>query len=211
MPWVPTRPVARNPNTTPPPSPGILSDEELAEERTREPGRITDAATRFWAQLLNLRYRALLVQISHSLHVRRSSSVPRDMLIDWSFSDMMFIGLLMDRLAELPLKANVPAQQASAGAPFELPYTLALSDRERDRWRLHTQLNQATRDVITALKRQPDFTDPTGVLEFILSDLDLRTDVILNEIGVNRPCDGNGEIPFKHWNGLNFFARSILA
>jgi hypothetical protein len=41
-----------------------------------------------------------------------------------------------------------------AGPPFELPYTLELPDRERDRWRLHRDLIDLSRRLIAEIERE---------------------------------------------------------
>ena len=57
--WVPTRSIPTNPTT----APGI--DPDAVAER----GRITHPTTRLWAQLFNVRYRMLLADLAHALHL----------------------------------------------------------------------------------------------------------------------------------------------
>lgn len=150
--WVPTRPVARHPNTLAWPS----SDPAL------EGGRITCPLARLWAQLFNVRYRMLLLDLVHALYLEGpmdggSARTPRGHLRDWAFLEMrgrMLAGLrgISGRLVQLPLKDGGDAGVAAAGPPFELPYTLAVPDREKDRWRLHLALLNGAAELIREIE-----------------------------------------------------------
>ncbi len=179
--WRPSRPVPLNPNTTLEPE-GGLTTEELAEERVRESGRITDPTTRLWAQLCNVRYRLLLVSLSHSLSLKADFSTRRGILVEWCFNEMSNIALLMSKLTSLPLKKGVAGSIAAAGAPFELPYTLALPDREVDRWRLYSELLNASDRLIERMRAQPDFSDGGGILDSVTADVDERRQIIGDEL-----------------------------
>jgi hypothetical protein len=147
--WTPTRPVPTNPNTLPHPS----TDAAL------EHGRITHPTTRLWAQLFNTRYRMLLVDLAHALHLpgpmtKAGATTVRGRLRNWTFQEMTGrprAGLrgIAKALATMPLKGtSAPDDPANAGPPFELPYTLVLPDNERDRWRLHLALLDTSRELI---------------------------------------------------------------
>lgn len=179
--WRPSRLVPRNPNTTLAPE-GPLSPEELALERMLEPGRITDETTRLWAQLFNVRYRILLVSLSHALSLTTDLSTRRSILVEWCFNEMSNVALLMSKLSSLPLKRGVPASTVVAGAPFELPYTLALPDRAVDRWRLHSELLDAADRLIKAMKSKPDFSDDGKILDSMTGDVTERRQVIRDEL-----------------------------
>jgi hypothetical protein len=56
---------------------------------------------------------------------------------------------IANALTSLPLKETLGTEQA--GPPFELPYTFALPDIERDRWRLHLALLDTSRAIITGI------------------------------------------------------------
>ena len=78
-------------------------------------------------------------------------------------------------IRELALKlAQLPSGQAgkTAGAPFELPYTLALPDHGPERWRLHLDLIRATESVVAAIRAAGE-NDP--LLEALL-ERDGKTD-----------------------------------
>jgi Ferritin-like len=144
--WLPTRPVPRNPNTLPDPT------ADAAFER----GRITHPTSRLWAHLGNVRYRMLLVDMAHALQLpgpladNDGTPTTRGLLRDWTFAEMRVgIRATARTLTTLPLKQTpAPGDAANAGPPFELPYTLALPDDERDRWRLHLALLDASRALI---------------------------------------------------------------
>jgi hypothetical protein len=151
--WMPTRSVPSNPNTLYHPS----TDAEL------ERGRITHPTTRLWAHLFNVRYRMLLVDLAHALHlpgplVVDGTPTARGRLRDWTFQEMRGRGQgglrgIAGILTRLPLKqAPGPTDPLNAGPPFELPYTLALPDDQRDRWRLHLALLDASSELVAKLQ-----------------------------------------------------------
>jgi Ferritin-like len=151
--WIPFRPVPTNPNTLISPS----------SEALLERGRITHPVSRLWAQLSNVRYRMLLLDIAHALHLEgpmeemNGSPTMRGSLRDWAFLEMRGqprAGLrgVSTRLVQLPLKADVSSQEHAAALPFELPYTLALPDRDLDRWRLHLTLINGAHSLIEQIE-----------------------------------------------------------
>jgi hypothetical protein len=166
--WMPTGSVPSNPNTLPHPS------TDAALER----GRITHPTTRLWAQLFNVRYRMLLVDLMHALHLSgplMQNGVPtvRGHLRDWTFLEMRGrprAGLrgIAKTLTTLPLKATPgPGDAAFAGPPFELPYTLALPDDERGRWRLHLAMLDSSRELITRIGAASGMNEVLGELTAI--------------------------------------------
>jgi hypothetical protein len=153
--WVPTLSVPSNPSTLHHPS------TDPATER----GRITHPTTRLWAHLFNVRYRMLLLDLAHALHRSdplQHGGVPtvRGHLRDWTFQEMrgrFKSGLrgTARTLTSLPLKETPgPLDPANAGPPFELPYTLALPDDERARWRLHLALLDTSRDLVDRIREK---------------------------------------------------------
>ncbi|HLM01072.1 MAG TPA: ferritin-like domain-containing protein [Pyrinomonadaceae bacterium] len=164
--WQPALRLPVNPNTTSEPD----SDQSL--EKDLRQGRITNPHTRLWAQLLNTRYRKLLMSIFHALHL--DSNVPpgrenRMILRDWAFEEMFpNIRELSSILTSLPMHEDNSVVCTPAGPPFELPYSLSLPAGERNRWRLH-------RDVISTSQK---------LTERILEDAELNENQInfLNEL-----------------------------
>jgi hypothetical protein len=175
--WVPTRPVPTSPNTLP------HQNEDAAVER----GRITHPTTRLWAHLFNVRYRMLLTDLAHALHLsgppgQPGSRTSRGHLRDWAFTEMQSgIRGIAKTLTTLPLKQTPdPADPAHAGPPFELPYTLALPDDERDRWHLHLALLDASAELIGEIEAASEPSSPLTQAEKNLltqlkaNDLDAR-------------------------------------
>jgi hypothetical protein len=156
--WVPAQPVAVNPNTL-----HLPSDDPAAER-----ARITDPVTRLWANLLNVRYRMLLTNIAHALHLSgppgdEAGLALRGRLIGWAIEEMSLgIKGIAKKLMTLPLKEA--ADPAHAGPPFEMPYTLALPDDERDRWRLLQALVQTSAALIAEIETA---SGPNGVLSLL--------------------------------------------
>jgi hypothetical protein len=147
--WVPTLPVPTSPNTLP----------YQNEDATVERGRITHPTTLLWAHLFNVRYRMLLTDLAHVLHLSGAPGQPvsrtdRGHLQGWAFTEMQLgVRGIAKTLTTLPLKQTPdPADSANAGPPFELPYTLALPDDERDRWHLHLALLETSRELISDIE-----------------------------------------------------------
>jgi hypothetical protein len=181
--WTPFRPVPTNPNTLISPS----SDGHL------EGGRITDRVSRLWAQLSNVRYRMLLLDMAHALHLEgpmeesNGSPTMRGNLRDWAFFEMRgegFAGLrgLSQRLVQLPLKVGVASQEQAASLPFELPYTLALPDRDLDRWRLHLALIEGARSLIAQIERDSGSDDVLDELKRVDAERQRRIEEHLSQL-----------------------------
>lgn len=136
--WQPALRLPVNPNTTSDPD----SDQSL--EKDLRQGRITNPNTRLWAQLLNTRYRKLLMSIFHALHLKSDVSPDREnrqILRRWVFREMSRnIRELSKILTSLPMYEDNSVICTPAGPPFELPYSLSLPAEERNRWRLHRDM-----------------------------------------------------------------------
>ena len=139
--WEPTYHVPTDPN---------VSSYEGVDEL--ESGSITHPRSVQWAKLCNLRYRLLLAYLSHflqsdgSLVAGNADHTARGLLNKWAFDEMRHLSQVASRLVTLPKTSHVPGEHElpeRAGAPFDLPYTLNLPNRESDRWRSHL-------DVLTA-------------------------------------------------------------
>lgn len=121
-----------------------------------EPGRlITNKAARAWAGLFNLRYRMLLMFLSHSFRVEAplpsSGRTPRGLLISWTFGEMYNLRSIADILMELPLADSLDVR---AGPPFEMPYSIALPRLDVDCWRLHRELLRASQLYVQQLQSE---------------------------------------------------------
>ena len=152
----PVHNVADNPNTT-----GVRghSDDKLscsvmkAMEITKSRNRIVNPAARALARFANIRYRMLLNHLMHFLlldgprYVHRDNAgdslgarTARGYLLLWTFDEMRRIRYLSYALSQLPLDGDSTTR---AGVPFELPYALALPDRDPDRWWTHASVADA--------------------------------------------------------------------
>jgi hypothetical protein len=153
-----TWPVVTNPNTTTTPTvPAVDVVEETFEEQASS-GRITEPRARAWAQLFNLRYRLLLSQFAHFLHLddelydttpglRQGDRTARGLLLIGTFDEMRHLSKIAAKLVQLPKDDTGPAH---AGPPFELPYTLNLPDGEPARWRVHLDTSRASTRLVAA-------------------------------------------------------------
>ncbi len=137
------RDVATNP-TTDLGGPDVSADPRDAE--TTSP--IANPAARLWAHLFNVRYRKLLVSLSHAFELAEDrtdprSPGPRGALIHRAFAEMYNLRSIAGLLVALPLDHATP-DGARAGPPFQMPHTLMLPRDEDDRWRLHRDLLDAS-------------------------------------------------------------------
>jgi hypothetical protein len=137
--WVPARNLAKNPTTDCDARPARL---------------IANAEARDWAKLFNLRYRMLLMFLSHSFAIAAphdsTKKSPRGLLISWAFGEMYHLRSVAEFLMSMPLGGN---SQYLAGPPFEMPTSLGLAMREPDRWRLHRDLMLETEYYVDKLLR----------------------------------------------------------
>ncbi|HEX8600916.1 MAG TPA: ferritin-like domain-containing protein [Chloroflexia bacterium] len=129
--WVPSHPVPTNPTTASMPH----------EDPDMEQGRITNEQTRMWGQLFNLRYKMLLLYLLHACSTSgrltaNEARTPRGLLVSWAFGEMYNLRSIADILTTLPQHEDGSLEHVG-GAPFEMPYSLALPDREASRWRFH--------------------------------------------------------------------------
>ncbi len=138
--WVPSRSVARNPTT----------DQSAPLDR-----RITNSVALLWAGLCNLRYRMLLMYLTHAFRIeaplKTSGRTPRGLLLSWIFGEMYNLRSITEFLMALPLHDN---EELLAGPPFEMPYSLAIGARDPDRWRLHRDLLLSSQMYIEELRNK---------------------------------------------------------
>ncbi len=135
------RPVATNPTTDPAaPDAGEPADAD-------SPTSIVHPEAKLWAHLFNVRYRKLLVNLSHAFELAddrtdRLMLSPRGALIHRTFAEMYHLRAIAGLLVRLPVDGAHP-DGPRAGPPFQMPYTLMLPHTEADRWRLHRDLIDA--------------------------------------------------------------------
>jgi hypothetical protein len=141
--WQPAKSVATNPTTDPSAPFG---------------SRITNSIALDWAQLFNLRYRMLLMYLTHAFRIeaplKASGRTPRGLLLSWAFGEMYNLRSITEILMALPL--HEAAEDTLAGPPFEMPYSLGIGARDADRWRLHRDLLLASQQYVQRLSAATD-------------------------------------------------------
>ncbi|NMO16530.1 hypothetical protein HPC49_07760 [Pyxidicoccus fallax] len=160
--WTPTRPVPLNPKTVMDLNANRVV--RTAKARGAAPARestvITHPESVTWAHLFNVRYRMLLVYLSHAYQLAGATGqgdalTPRGLIINRTFGEMYNVRALSHILVDLPLDES--GSGAVAGPTFEMPYTLDLPDKEPDRWRLHRDLLETAQQLVRTLRaRNPD-------------------------------------------------------
>lgn len=137
--WSPVYPIPDNVNTLQLESDDVEPD--LIDEVLRQ-GSITHAKSRLFAQLFNQRYRMLLLSLMHTLSIEADNvdgtESGRGDVRGWVFNEMYGLTAIANLLVKSPL--TTAGDGNVAAAPFELPYTLAIPDQKRDRWRMHIDL-----------------------------------------------------------------------
>jgi hypothetical protein len=107
-----------------------------------------------WSHLFNLRYRMLLVNLSHAYRLPDPADqgpTAKGSLVNRTFGEMYNLRAIAGQLVQLPADAGRRSGLV-AGPPFEMPYTLELPDREKERWLLHQDLLEAARNLVARLQ-----------------------------------------------------------
>ena len=142
--WSPIRPLAVNPTT-------VKSDPPVDGSTY-----IVDPVSRDWAELLNLRYRMLLIYLSHSFRLSGGTGTERDgrargLVLNNTVGEMYNVRAIAKSIVQLP--CGGPDAGLRAGPAFEMPYSLELPQAERDAWQLHLDLLNAATPIVEGLKR----------------------------------------------------------
>jgi hypothetical protein len=144
------RPIAANPTTasTDGGDPGDLDT----------PTTITHPEAVLWAHLFNVRYRKLLVNLTHAFELTDDPGdlitlAPRGGLINRTFSEMYNLRAIAGVLVRLPIRLD-DENGPRAGPPFQMPYTLHLPSVEADRWQVHRDLLDAAANLIGRLRAE---------------------------------------------------------
>ncbi|WP_443478753.1 ferritin-like domain-containing protein [Novosphingobium aerophilum] len=136
--WTPWRPVAANPRA--------VGDPDAVPGTTY----IGNPVARVWARLLNLRYRMLLSYIAHSFRISgdytSADGLTRSAVLNRAFGEMYNLRAIANILVSMP--ADDPKQPERAAPSFELPYSMDLPMLDRDAWRQHIDLLQASAKLI---------------------------------------------------------------
>jgi hypothetical protein len=133
------------------PNPSTAYQPESAESDSTW---ISHKEARMWSHLFNLRYRMLLVNLSHAYRLPDPADqgpTAKGSLVNRTFGEMYNLRAIAGQLVQLPADAG-RRSGLLAGPPFEMPYTLELPDREKERWLLHQDLLEAARNLIGRLQ-----------------------------------------------------------
>ena len=137
--WQPAKSVATNPTT---------------DQSAPPDSRITNSIALDCARLFNLRYRMLLMYLTHAFRIeaplKASGRTPRGLLLSWAFGEMYNLRSITEFLMALPL--HEADEEVLAGPPFEMPYSLGIGARDADRWRLHRDLLLASQQYVQRLR-----------------------------------------------------------
>lgn len=137
--WQPAKSAATNPTT---------------DQSAPRDSRITNSIALDWAQLFNLRYRMLLMYLTHAFRIeaplKASGRTPRGLLLSWAFGEMYNLRSITEILMTLPL--HEADEDVLAGPPYEMPYSLGIGARDPDRWRLHRDLLLASQQYVQRLR-----------------------------------------------------------
>jgi hypothetical protein len=127
------------------------------EDRDKPQGStsIEQKTSLLWATLFNLRYRALLAYLSHTFRLARLVD-PREPNVRGAvmhkiFGEMYNLKAIAGILVRRPLRDGVPADQACAAPPFELPYTMELPTDDPDCWQQHRDILMSSLEICDTL------------------------------------------------------------
>lgn len=186
--WSPTHNVAANPTTKPPQQGSAIAPDTSTAKRTQrrddavpqnsQPYFIQNTHSRGWANLFNLRYRMLLMYLTHVYRLtsgRRGDPNLRGMVIHRIFGEMYNIKTIASILVTMPLMED-ETNPLRAGPPFEMPYSVTLPVAEVDAWRLHREILLSADDLIQYMLRTETQQEHPDHVRYLLSlrDSDLR-------------------------------------
>jgi hypothetical protein len=174
-----------------------IATNPVTMEVTTEPDEppvtvIKDPKSLLWGQLFNTRYRLLLSLLSHALHAPGplasvTGPSPRGRLVAGAFGEMYQLRALAEIMVRQPV--GDPSKTLS-GPPFELPYSLTLSDLPAGRWKAHRDILMEADFLIERLREQKagetsyleglQFQNKTFLeqIEAILRTLDLPVGIV---------------------------------
>lgn len=195
----PVWPVATNPTVIEPQLPADWSACDMAAASRAafaSNGYITDARTRDWATLFNIRYRLLLAFLAHFLQSedglyseedgdRLGDPTARGLLLIWTFDEMRRVKKIAEKLVQLPLRD--PDDGTRSGGPFELPYTITLSDDAMHRWRGHLDVVRSAIRLIGGMRERGEETDREDPFLRDVYHADIQRERVLVELAANQP------------------------
>ena len=175
--WSPTANIAINPRTMGGEQP-IKGTHYIANEQSRH-----------WGDLFNLRYRMLLLYLAHGFRMSgaeagQDDSGARGMIVHRTFGEMYNLRAIAKIMTKQPL--GPPQDALCAGPPFEMPYSIALPAAERDCWRLHLDLLEASTQLGARIEPHAGVQEKNYLKS--LAALDLETIAAIRTImGLDSP------------------------
>lgn len=159
---------------------------------------ISDPEARLWAHLFNVRYRKLLVSLSHAFELADDRSDlatpgPRGSLIHRAFSEMYNLRSIAGLLVALPLDHARPDDERAA-PPFQMPHTLMLPHDEVDRWRLHLDILEACSTLIAQIRTDGSDAGQAYVTALAQAD-EIERDEVEQSIAATPPRPAGGPPP----------------
>ena len=177
--WSPSLNIATNPYV----SLDAQAEPEGSGDGAATSSAITHPESIMWAQLHNIRYRMLLALLEHTFYVSSEpaavSGGARGALINASFGEMYNLRAIAETLMRLPLSSD---GTGLAGPPFQMPYILQLPLGQKDKWRLHLDLLDASKSLIQELELQVSDTGKAFLATCLGTDEQFRL-VVNRELG----------------------------
>jgi hypothetical protein len=155
------------------PNPRVVGGDESIQDTTY----VANPHAHGWAQLINLRYRMLLAYLSHAFnlsgaHPTTFDAKARGLVVHHVFGEMYNLRTVAKILVRLPV--DKPANPERAGPPFEMSYTVKLPTAERDCWRLHLDLLEASDDLRSEIAPHADEAGKKYLASFAAIDQETR-------------------------------------
>lgn len=159
-----------------------LSDAQPTDPTVKEgpaSGFLQHPIARAWGAAFNTRYRCLLYGLEQQLSLSNGEGA-RVRLGQWAFADMAALRsiaqLLKLRPQHEPLRNDDLGRPRVAGAPFELPYTLQMPNRPKDRWREYRNFVEFHVQQLRAL------ADDDGLASLLADDMAQRLTFISEQL-----------------------------
>ena len=152
---------------------------------------IANPEARLWAHLFNVRYRKLLVSLSHAFELAEeradaAAPGPRGSLIHRAFGEMYNLRAIAGLLVAMPLDHDDPGG-ARAGPPFQMPHTLMVPNDEDDRWRVHLDLLDASATLAERVRAVADAGPAQDYLNALVQSDGIERDQVLTLIAAGGP------------------------
>jgi len=161
----------------------------VGQDKPKGSTSIRQKSSLLWANLFNMRYRALLTYLNHTFRLARlvDTQEPnvRGAVMHKIFGEMYNLKAIAGVLVRRPLRNAAGSGEADddtprAAPPFEMPYTIDLPMDEPDCWRRHQDILNSSLELCHALLAGKDPHGPELTVEEVnylstLQQLDQRS------------------------------------